>query len=276
MSIESNRWAFLVSYLGKSYCGWQRQIQKNYVSNEVPVERRSVQWEFERALQAINGSPTLATASGRTDSGVNALGQVVHADLKGRWSGSKLVLAINAHLPMNIRVINAVLTRPHFHARKDAAKKQYSYYFLSGRTDIPFYRHRAHWVPFSLDIESMDQAAQALVGSHDFVAFRGRGGKTMESTIRAVFEAQVSILSPCFPPLASHRLIRFRVVGSGFLKQMVRSIAGTLLEIGQGRRVKHSIKDLIHTQNRLNVGKTAPPEGLWLEKVWYPDIDLGV
>jgi tRNA pseudouridine38-40 synthase len=268
-SLNSRRFCLGVTYIGARYCGWQNQ---GVDSGSKP----SIQSVFEAVLRAITGEKNNVIASGRTDAGVSALEQVVHFDSSAvHLTSEMLIPAMNSNLPPDIRILWAKEVEGTFHAQRSAIKKQYSYYYLTGPCALPEWRYRTTWIRHSLDVGRMHVAAHQLVGEHDFLAFQGRKAASSKSTVRTIFEADVTSLGA--PSIlgesvgrSGHELIRVRLVGSGFLKQMVRSIAGTLREIGENRRSPESIDELIRSKNRSEVGVTAIASGLWLERVWYP------
>lgn len=262
------KYALTISYLGTRYCGWQRQVGS--AADGPP----SVQDTFDRALRHITGEPEArSVASGRTDSGVHALAQWVHIVLRTReWDPEKLRLGMNSQLPANIRVTLAQRVPIEFHAQRSAVCKQYSYYFQQGTCALPHLKDTTWWILKKLDVPAMSRGLESLVGEHDFGVFKARGGKP-GSTVRRILEADVTWSPIPFPgaeALEGFGLVRVRIVGTGFLKQMVRSIAGTLLEIGEGRRRPESVAELLVSGDRQAVGVTAPGRGLWLEKLTYP------
>ncbi len=267
------KYAFLVSYVGTSYCGWQKQ--KPLASGG----KESIQGCLERALIQLTHESSAIVASGRTDSGVHALGQVAHFTLRTKeWPVLSLQRGFNSILPASIRVSCVQEVPIDFHAQRSAQKKQYSYYFQQGPSPLPHLEPLSWWIQKKLDFSAMAVALQSLVGEHDFKPFQASGSKP-GSTIRKILEAEMSVEPLPFPCVSSpldHRLtpflIRMRIVGTGFLKQMVRGIAGTLLQIGEGRRPPSCMADILKTRDRLQVGPTAPARALWLEKVWYAQV----
>jgi tRNA pseudouridine38-40 synthase len=166
-----------------------------------------------------------------------------------------------------------------FHAQRSATKKQYSYYFQQGAASLAAYEPYSWWIHRPLDLGAMQEAVTDLLGEKDFVPFQARGAK-VSTTVRRILEAEVSwIPLPQGMPGAwvqpGHNgdfgFVRVRLVGTGFLKQMVRGIAGTLLEIGEGRRPSSSIAEILAKKDRSMVGVTAPGRALWLEQVWYDE-----
>ena len=268
------KFAARISYLGTRYCGWQKQ------HGSAAEGGPSIQSCVEQVLESIVNEPVSVVASGRTDAGVHASGQVVHFLLKRReWTAEVLRRALNSRLPPSIRVLKVQPVSIEFHAQKSALKKQYSYYFQQGAASHAPVEAHSWWIHRYLNQKAMQEALSELVGKHDFLPFQARGAK-VKTTVREILEAQVEwIPLPLGYPGAwvlpgdsgAFGFIRVRLVGTGFLKQMVRGIAGTLLEIGEGRRSVHSIQEILKTQDRSLVGPTAPARALWLEQVWYDE-----
>jgi tRNA pseudouridine38-40 synthase len=251
----------LISYLGGSFSGWQRQPGLT-----------SVQETIEKAVAQLTGESTSVVGSGRTDAGVHALGQVAHFVLrKKNWDPSIVQRGLNGILPKTIQIIEAQRVALEFHAQRSALKKQYSYYFQQGPTALPSLEPYSWWIRKSLDLAAMTEGLEILRGEHDFKAFQASGSKP-GSTVRTILEAQV-IYEPSqnFLPIHQVGMVRVRIVGTGFLKQMVRGIAGTLLQVGEGRRSPQCFQSILDSKDRGQVGPTAPPRALWLEQVWYPD-----
>ena len=263
------KYAILVSYVGSGFCGWQKQ--KLSLENSLP----SVQGFIEDSLYRITQERVSIVGSGRTDAGVHAAGQVAHFVLREKhWSPEILKKGLNSLLRNSVQVLSIQEVGIEFHAQRSAEKKQYSYYFQQGPCAIPHLEPYSWWIRKSLHLEHMNQALQSLIGEHDFKPFQASGAKP-GPTRRTLCEAQVSI-EPIFFPGSIHasHLVRVRVVGTGFLKQMVRGIAGTLLQVGEDRRDPSCMEEILKTQDRKRVGPTAPARALWLEKVWYPSTSL--
>ena len=269
------KYALRLSYLGKNYCGWQKQSQDPLKKPKLS----SIQEQVEEAVSKMIATETRVIASGRTDSGVNATGQIAHF----RCENPKLTKEIfyrglNSLLPIDIRVMEVHQVSEEFHAQQSAIKKQYSYYFQQGPCTLPQFMESSFWIAKNLDVASMQEALSILIGEHDFKAFQATGSKPNLSTVRTLFEGQVSQEPmPNFPGQDLNErgfsMVRIRLVGSGFLKQMVRGIAGTLLQMGENRRNAREMSEILESKNRTSVGPTAPAKGLTLERVWYkPDL----
>jgi len=263
------KFALWITYDGTQTCGWQKQ--RGTAASGGP----SVQEAIEKALHQISGESPSVVGSGRTDAGVHASGQVAHFCLREKdWGVEKFRLALNSTLPPWVRIREVREVRIEFHAQRSALKKQYSYYILQSKAPIPHLAPYAWWVRRSLDRDRMGEAISYLKGKHDFAVFQASGAKP-GPTDRTIFEADVTTVTPKFPDFGPQlELIRIRVVGSGFLKQMVRAIAGTLIEIGQGKHDVSHFDLLIQSKDRSFLGATAKPRGLWLERVWYSEVDF--
>ncbi len=264
------KYALRLSYLGKNYCGWQKQG----AITEAAPRLRSVQEVVEQALSSVTDETTTLVGSGRTDAGVNALGQVAHF-----WnSNPKLTPEIfrrgmNSLLPQDIRVMKAYGVPDEFHAQQSATHKQYSYFFQQGLCPLPLWMDTTWWIQKELDLQAMSEAISYLRGEHDFKPFQATGME-LKSTVRTLLEAEVTREKmPLYPGAdldeEGYSIIRIRLVGTGFLKQMVRGIAGTLLQVGENRRPASDVKMILDTKDRSKVGPTAPAKGLTLERVWY-------
>ncbi len=273
------KYAALISYLGTNYSGWQIQA---HATGHDP----SIQAVLEAALEKMVGQHSHWQASGRTDAGVHALGQVANFSID--WSAPgragkpeitpfHLHRGLNTILPSAIRILELREAPADFHAQLGASKKQYSYYIQTGRAPSALHAGISRFHRRPLNVAAMDEGIRHLLGEHDFLAFQGAGSKPMRSTVRTMFEAEVVEYptgGPFSVPLASLKMIRIRVVGSGFLKHMVRGIAGTLIQIGNGARPPSDIRKILETKDRSTVGPSAQPQGLWLERVWYPNLDF--
>lgn len=241
-----------VAYDGTGYVGWQLQ-----------PEGISVQLKVEEALGRLFQPVPRVHSSSRTDTGVHALGMVVHFDVsKPQWrmEPRKLVLAANAHLPPDIRVMDAARVRPDFHARFDASGKQYRYTVWNESAENPLLRTQAWHFPRPLDLKAMRTAARALVGRHDFLAFSATPGYERLSTVRNVTRCDIQ---------RSGSRLTFVIEADGFLYKMCRGIVGTLVQVGVGRIPAGAIVPMLEARDRRLAGMTAPALGLVLWKVYY-------
>jgi len=274
-----HRYAALVSYMGTRYCGWQAQLGLD--SGKAQSIQETIQ---DRLRQMTSESDAKVIGSGRTDAGVHAVGQVIHFKLRRKeWNVETLRNGFNSLLPLDIRVLQVKRAPDGFHAQKSAIRKQYSYFFQQGPSQLPHLEPFSWWIRKPLDLPAMQRALDHLLGEQDFKAFQSSGAK-VTTTVRTIFEARIEPMPIVFPSVPAYRpdrasrteLVRMRLVGSGFLKQMVRSIAGTLLPVGEGRAHPDSFREILDGLDRRKAGLTAPGKGLWLEQVWYPDFEFDV
>jgi len=254
-----------VSYDGTAYVGWQRQ-----------AAGVSIQGLLEDALSRLDGAPVVLHGAGRTDAGVHALGQVASARVANTHEPQVIRRALNAMLPGDVRVVAVEDAAPDFHARYSAAGKIYEYRIWQGDVQPPFARAWSWHVPRPLDVEAMDRAVRRLEGTHDYSAFQSAGGG-VKSAVRTVACARAEARQPWTglagePGLdagASGCLVVVRLEADGFLRHMVRAIVGTLVEVGERRRVEASMKALLDSRDRAECGATAPALGLVLVRVMY-------
>ncbi|MGK5085576.1 tRNA pseudouridine(38-40) synthase TruA [Bdellovibrionota bacterium FG-1] len=268
MNSETPLWKYAVifSYVGTGYCGWQRQ--KGSAAEGGP----SIQATIEASLKQMTGESSTVVGSGRTDSGVHALGQRAHFVLRQKpWPSEILLKGLNSLLPSDIRALEVVPVPLEFHAQHSALKKQYSYYFQQGPCAVPFLEPYSWWIRKPLNLDAMNEAISCLRGAHDFKPFQASGSPPGRTTLRKILEAEVVSEKVHFPGsvIDGVFLVRVRILGTGFLKQMVRGIAGTLLQVGENRRDSLITQTILEKGDRSLVGPTAPGRGLWLERVWY-------
>jgi tRNA pseudouridine38-40 synthase len=261
------KYACLISYEGTEFQGWQRQDTKK--------PSPTIQASVEAAVKKITGESPSVVGSGRTDAGVHAVGQVAHFVLKKKnWNPNTLKNGMNSFgiLPQSIRILDVQAVDISFHAQKSAVKKQYSYYFQQGPSPLPHLEPYSWWIRKPLDVQAMSQALKTLRGKKEFKVFQASGSKK-GSTVREILETEVSLVPIQFPTLESKdfHLVRMRIVGTGFLKQMVRGIAGTLVQVGEGKREPSCFEEILSSGKRASLGMTAPARALWLEWVTYPD-----
>ncbi len=246
------RYKLTIEYDGRPFSGWQRQ-------NHAP----SVQEVLERAASELNGGEAVtAIAAGRTDAGVHALGQVAHFDLHREIRADKLRDALNAHLrPDPVAVLDAVLVADNFSARFDAVGRSYLYRIVNRRADLALDAGRAWRAPVRLDHEKMHQAAQSLLGRHDFSTFRDSQCQA-DSPVRTMDQIDVSRLGD---------EVEVRCSARSFLHRQVRSIVGSLVDVGRGKEPVEWIGQILAAADRARCGPVAPADGLYLVGVKYAD-----
>ena len=241
-----------IAYDGTGYAGWQ--IQKIGLG---------VQQKVEESLAKIFPSVKRIHSSSRTDTGVHALGMVAHVEIpkeEFRMSVAKLALAINAHLPSDIRVMQAARCADNFHARFDAKGKQYRYFIWNHCAMNPLLRQQAWHIGLKLDLVSMRVAAKYFLGRHDFKSLEATRSYEMESTVRTLTRCEIK---------RSGSLLTVIIEGDGFLYKMCRGIVGTLAQVGQGKISAEEIQKILASKDRRVAGMTAPAQGLVLWKVFY-------
>ncbi|HHV60281.1 MAG TPA: tRNA pseudouridine(38-40) synthase TruA [Clostridiaceae bacterium] len=240
----------LLEYDGTNYHGWQSQ--KNALT---------IQDVLQKAVEELTGETCNIIGSGRTDAGVHALGQVANFVTNSKIPPEKFSYAINNILPRDIVVKKSEAVDMDFHARFSAIGKKYMYRIRNSAHPSALWRNREYHVRAPLDISSMNHALQYFIGEHDFAAFHASGG-SVESTVRKIYDAGIKKEGEC---------VILEIHGNGFLYNMVRIIAGTLVEVGMGKRKATDIPDILESKKREKAGRTAPPHGLYLAEVFYND-----
>jgi len=246
------RIALGVEYDGSDFFGWQ--IQK---------DGRSVQGCIESALSAVANHPVRVVCAGRTDTGVHALGQVVHFDTESSRPERAWTLGVNSELPQDVSVRWAQVVPDDFHARFSARTRSYSYLIFNSPVRSALLKSRMWWVRRRLDVEAMNDAAAVLVGKHDFSSFRAAGCQANTATRRV-------------DRLAVHRLddeiVQIEITANAFLHHMVRNIIGTLAVVGRGEKCSGWLSEVLMARDRCVSGVTAPPAGLYLVRVIYDSL----
>ena len=235
--------------MGMILIGWQKQPDK-----------LNIQGTIEKAIEEITGEEVNLTASGRTDRGVHALGQVANFKTNSNIPIEKFPIALNSKLKKSIRILSAEEVEEKFHSRLTCKKKTYRYIINNSEYGTAIYRNLETHIPMKLNIEKMREAVKNFEGEHDFKAFKA-SGTSSKSSIRIIYKAEVIQMQ--------NNRIYIELTGNGFLYNMVRIIAGTLVEVGIGKIEPNEIEDIIKSRKRENAGKTLPPQGLYLVKVEY-------
>jgi tRNA pseudouridine38-40 synthase len=243
-----------IEYDGTDLVGWQRQPAGT-----------SVQGLLEDALAAFEGAPVTVHGAGRTDAGVHALAQVASVALTATHETAAIQRGLNAVLPSSVRVVSIEDAPPGFHARFDATGKVYEYRIVNAPFISPFLVRHAWHVPQPLDVEAMRVAGRALLGRHDFAAFQG-AGSDVRDTVRTIESIDWREKAGAMRETAPLAIV---LTADGFLRHMVRSIVGTLVEVGVGRWPPAEVAGILNSRDRGRVGRTAPPDGLFLVQVRY-------
>ena len=233
----------------KNLIGWQKQPTK-----------LNIQGTIEQAIKIVTGEEVDLTASGRTDAGVHAFGQVANFKTNSNISIDKIAIALNSNLKKSIRIISAEEVDERFHSRLTCKKKTYRYVINNSEFSSAIYRNLETHIPQKLNTEKMKKAAKYFEGEHDFKAFKA-SGTSSKSSIRTIYKAEIL--------QKENDRIYIELTGNGFLYNMVRIIAGTLVEVGMGKIKPEEIKEIINSKERNKAGKTLPPQGLYLVKVEY-------
>lgn len=239
-----------ISYDGKDFCGWQ--IQPN---------GRTVQQVIEDALLKLTGEKCSITGSGRTDSGVHALCQIAHFDTSSSIPAEKYAFALNGILPSDVQVLFSMKAKDDFHARFGAKKKTYRYTFYQSEVKLPLLEPYAQRIE-KVDFKKMQEGAKYIVGTHDFKCFLA-SNSSVKDTVRTVYSCKLT---------KKGNQIILEICGNGFLYNMVRTIAGTLLYVGEGKFEPEQIKSIIEGKERALAGKTMPAKGLMLKNVCYKGV----
>ena len=243
-----------IQYDGTDFHGWQ--VQEN---------GRTIQGELERVIGMIEDAEVKVAGSGRTDAGVHAEGQVANVFINKPFTPEKLKAAINGNLWRDIRVVKAEKAADEFHARFSAKRKTYVYRIINAPVMSPFWRRFATHEPRPLDLGRMIAASRLFLGEHDWTAFASAQADG-ESRVRNVLDCE---FDSKWDERAGANLIEFRITANGFLRYMVRSIAGTLVEVGHGSKTLEEVQTAIITGERSLAGRTAPALGLTLLRVEY-------
>ena len=237
-----------IEYDGKDFNGWQKQPNK-----------LNIQGTIEQAIKCVTGEDVELNASGRTDAGVHALGQVANFKTNSKIPIEKFAIAINSRLKKSIVIKKAEEVDERFHSRLNCKKKTYRYIINNSEEGSAIYRNLETHIPQKLDVSKMEQAIKYFEGEHDFRAFKA-SGTSSKSSVRTIYEAKLYKID---------EKIFIELTGNGFLYNMVRIIVGTLVDVGTGKIKPEDIPQIINEGKRENAGKTLPPNGLYLLNVMY-------
>jgi tRNA pseudouridine38-40 synthase len=251
LGISMKNVKLIIEYDGTGFQGWQ--TQKN---------GRTVQEEIEKALKKVLKTEVKINGSGRTDAGVHALGQTANFKSLFTMPVEKIPYALNSILPPDISIKSALEVPEHFHARYSAIGKKYIYKIYNGPFRSSLLRNYTYFVPYILDIEKMKSAAEYFEGKHDFKGFMA-SGSGVKDTIRKIYTLNINV---------SDKLLIIEIKGNGFLYNMVRIIAGTLVDVGNSKIDPKKISQIIKAKKRELAGPTAPSQGLYLAEVYYDSI----
>ena len=238
----------IIEYDGKDWGGWQKQPNK-----------LNIQGEIERAIEEITGEKVQLIASGRTDAGVHALAQVANFKIEKDIPVEKIPYALNSKLKKSIRIISAEEVDEKFHSRYTCKRKTYKYIINNSLQGTAIYRNLQYHFPEKLDEEKMNEGIKYLIGEHDFKSFKA-SGTSSKSSVRIIYNANVK---------REGEIVTIELTGNGFLYNMVRIIAGTLVDVGIGKIKPEDVKTILEAKDRLKAGKTLPPTGLYLVDVKY-------
>jgi len=239
----------VIEYDGKKFDGWQKQPNK-----------LNIQGEIERAIEEITGEKVELYASGRTDAGVHSLGQVANFKLeKSSIEIEKIPIALNSKLKKNIVIKSAEEVEEEFHSRYSCKGKKYRYVINNSTHGSSIYRDLEYHMPVKLDVPEMKKAIRHFLGEHDLKAFKA-SGTSSKSSIREIYKAEL---------IEDDERIVIELSGNGFLYNMVRIIAGTLVDVGLGKIKEVDISGIIESKDRTKAGKTLPAHGLYLVEVYY-------
>lgn len=244
------RIALGLSYNGSRYDGWQWQ-----------TDRLTIQSEVQRAIENMSGEKISVVPAGRTDKGVHALAQVIHFDIEKRHEPFVWVRGLNAHLPLDIRILWAKVVPETFHARFGARKRHYRYFILNTPVSSPVLQSVITWYPYALSVEQMQMGAAYLVGEHDFSAFRGAHCQA-KTPIRTIHSISIK---------KHNHVIQVDICANAFLHHMVRNIVGTLFCVGNKPQTypPHWVAEVLASRDRRKAGVTAPPHGLYFHHIEY-------
>jgi tRNA pseudouridine38-40 synthase len=255
MSLEKTRYKLIVSYDGTDFCGWQKQKEHKHASH-----KPSIQETIEIGLSKIFNEKIDLSASGRTDAGVHAIAQVAHFETAKRVP-QDLCWATRSVLPPSIVIKKAFVAPSEFHSTLSATHKTYRYWIWNSERPTALMARYTDWIRGPLDLDYLNEQAKILVKKQDYKSFQSVGTE-VTTTVREIYKASWR--------RRNKDLVEFRITGSGFLKQMVRNIVGTQLWLLKNGQAPEMLQEIIDRQDRKSAGPAAPPQGLFLARVYYP------
>ena len=256
-----SRIKLLISYDGTDFCGWQRQKEHKHAS-ELP----SIQQTVEEALTKVFNEPIVLSASGRTDAGVHAAAQIGHFDTE-KPLPKDLCWAVRGYLPSSVVLKAAWVAPEDFHSTLSATHKTYRYWIWNQNRPSALLHRFSWWVRRPLDLDFLTETSKFLLKNQDFKSFQTTGTE-VKTTVREVYQADWM--------RKRNGIVEFRITGNGFLKQMVRNIVGTQVQLYLKDNRPQEMASILAARDRQKAGPTAPPQGLFLEKVYYPqELDNG-
>lgn len=238
----------IIEYNGKNFNGWQKQPNK-----------LNIQGELEKVIGEITGEEIDLIASGRTDAGVHSFGQTANFKTNSKLDIEKFPIAINSKIKKSIVVKSAEEVEERFHSRYSVKSKKYRYVINNSKYGTAIYRELEFMIPQKLNVEDMKKAAKYFEGEHDFKGFKA-SGTSSKSSVRTIYKAEI---------IQNGDRINIELTGNGFLYNMVRIIAGTLIDVGLGKINPNDIPEIIESKDRKRAGRTLPPHGLYLVEVNY-------
>lgn len=245
--------AMVVSYDGTEYHGFQFQ-----------PGLKTVESELKSAISSVVNHDVKIVAAARTDAGVHALGQVINFRTSSEIPVENILKGVNTYLPSDIRILKCMEVEPRFNSRKSTKSKSYLYLIFNGPVINPFIFRYSWHIPYDLDISLMDKVALQLVGTRDFSAFKKKD-EIYRSTVREILRARVK---------RRKNLVFFLIEGKSFMRYMVRTIVGTLVQVGLGKMSPQQFFDVLESKDRSLAGPTAPSKGLFLKEITYENYDL--
>lgn len=259
-----------IEYEGTDYSGWQRQTRLQAPGSR--LQKKTIQGVLEKALSKITKEKIKIIGAGRTDAGVHALGQVANFKTNSKMIPEEFKKALNSMLSKDIVIKKVSWVRDSFHAQFDVKSKHYKYIIYQGPASSPFVRNYVFYIPYQLELRGMREGAKYLIGRHDFSSFR-LSGSSVRNSIRTITKLSITSQSNIRYTICgmrkNGRAIFVDIEANGFLYGMVRSIVGTLIEVGRGKISPSKVREILRARNRSSAGPSAPAKGLYIMEVRY-------